>query len=219
MVDMAKQWSPCTSKEVSAISQRLYSTSQHCSKHSANIEEETTKASKETIDSSIERLHLKDPYAKREELVEKAHHDSKNDRGKYYDHQDKVECVGRVTKRLFNADYVNRNVHKEVVTVKDEKKLTRKDLDASTNRLFIKDYTKRNEVLHQRFYRDALSKKKSDEKVLKSEEQVEASKRLSTVKRDPAECNKELRGKRNFNDKGIYGTYAVTDPCVYKAIS
>ena len=168
------------------------------------------------VAETVDRLHVKDPYRKRRNLVEENNESEKTEESKNLTEEE----VNAVTERLFIADYVNRHLcMNEVTNTNDnQKSLTQEELEESTKRLFIEDYSNRNEALHRTFYEDLMKKKKDEEKILSSGEQVEATLRLSKTTREPAECNKELRGRKMYEMKGIYGTYALVDPNVCKAI-
>ena len=209
-----------SAKEIEEISQRLYAGSSAPASKKSDDPAKGPTVSKEALEAIIERLHEKDPHLKRNELIEKAHQNYDKDRGENFGYQggkDK-ENMEALTGRLFIANYVNRNVDKGAAKAESDKKVTKDELEAITSRLFIQDYANKNIVAKQAFYDSILNKKKADEKVLKAEEQEEAITRLANKSREPAECNKELRGKKTYVEKGIYGTYALVDPTICSAV-
>ena len=213
---MAKQWHRFrSSTEMDKLSQRLYAASRYTTKDLLT----RGKVSKEELEKIYKRLYVKDPHGKRRELIKKAHPKFDKDQGKYYGHQDGLdkETIDDLTKRLSVADYVNRNIDKGANVINDNIKVTRKKFEASTFRLFVRNHSNRNEVLKKKFYDDVMNGKKENDKVLNKEEQFETTSRLSTLERDPAESNKELRGRKNYLEKGIYGTYAALDPLFSKS--
>lgn len=202
-----------TLKEINAISERLYSSS------NANTTRLTKKEmpgktgkhlSKDDMNSMVERLHESDPNAKRKELGEKHNMNFDKERPENMGWQKKEkEEIDAVTSRLFVADYNNRNLGKQTVPKVTDKELSKEEFDGMVERLFISGYSNRNLVKNQQFYDLIMNKKKAEEKSLNKEEVEETLGRLSKQTREPAECNKDMLGKQTYNAKGIYGTHAM----------
>ena len=216
---MAEQWTNGrSSKEIKNISQRLYAGKSYPpkSKQEVSAEQPKPKVSKEQLEEIVNRLYVEDPYIKRKELSDRFQQQFEVERGENFGFQKKLGNIEILTKRLFVADYVSRHINKNNLSEKVDsgRKLSQREVEASTRRLFVGDYSNRHEVRHKKFYDDLMMKKKSGEKVLSTEEQDGSIARLSNKTRDPAECNKELRGQKTYEEKGILGTYIVIDPAV-----
>ena len=112
---------------------------------------------------------------------------------------------------------MNRNEDKGGAKGVETKKVTKDELEEITSRLFIQNYANKNIVLEKTYYDGILNKKKAEEKVMKKDEQDETIVRLANKTRDPAECNKDMKGTKTYRDKGIFGTYALVDPSICKA--
>ena len=202
-----------SAKEIKEISERLYGSA---SKSTVKKNDEPSKGivvTKQQLDETVNRLFEKDPYQKKTELAAKAHQARENERPDNMGFQQTKDNDGieEITKRLFIADYVNRNIQAHAPPAA-ENTITADELEAITTRLFIKNYANKNIDNNKAFYDSILNKKKAGEKVIHKDEWDDMVARLGKMTRDPAESNKELRGTQTFVNKGIYGTYALVSP-------
>lgn len=200
-----------TAKDIDEISERLY---KGPTNPSPKKQDEATKQvlTKEKMEELTNRLFQKDPQSKKKELAEKGEQARQKDRPENMGYQAKEKNdIEEVTKRLFIADYVNRNVPAGGKAAPD-KTVTAEERDAIVNRLYIANYSNKNIAENKAFYDTILNKKKATEKVMNRGECEETAARLYKMVRPPAESNKELRGVQTYMSKGIYGTYAMTAP-------
>lgn len=202
-----------TLKEINSISERLHGSG---NSNTIRLQQNNTSSnggkqpSKEEIEAMVQRLHEKDPNAKRKELQEKHDLNTEKERPDNLGWQKaSKEDVNSLTSRLFIADYTNRNVGKQNSSSVKDKEMTKEEFDAAVERLFVSDYSNKNITKNQQFYDLIMNKKKAEEKTLTKEEWDEAVARLSKMTRDPASCNKEMLGKKTYTERGIYGTYAM----------
>lgn len=210
---MPKKQVKKTAKEIQAITDRLHGTSPANMQRSKNDDQKPGKQlSKDEVDSCVERLFQKDPDAKRRELETKFNQNADKERPDNLGWQKiSKEDLDATTSRLFVPDYANRFSKKDTVVKSSDKEMSKEEHEAMIDRLHVKNYNNKNVVKNKEFYDHILNKKKAEEKVLTKEEFDEAVARLSKVTREPASCNKELLGKKTYEEKGIYGTYAMND--------
>lgn len=201
-----------TRKEIEAISERLYNSS------NANTTRTKTESAgksgkhmkKDEINTMVDRLHDSDPKTKRQELIDR--HNAEFDKAHSvelgWSKKDKGE-IDALTTRLFVADYSNRHEGKQTTNKVKDAELSKDEFDGMVERLFISGYSNRNIVKNKAFYDQVMNKKKAEEKTLTHEEMEESLGRLTKALREPAECNKDMLGKQAYKSKGIFGTYAM----------
>lgn len=210
---MPKKQAKKTAKEIQAITERLHgSAPSNMQRKKEDALKSGKSLSKEEVDSCVERLFQKDPDAKRKELEQKFNQNADKERPDSLGWQ-KVnkEDLDATTSRLFVADYTNRFAKKDAPVKTSDKEMSKDEYEAMVERLHVKNYNNKNIVKNTEFYDQILNKKKATEKVLSKEEFDEAVARLGKVTREPAGCNKELLGKKAYEEKGIYGTYALIE--------